>query len=1185
MHTKFQKVISFLLVCIMLTSLFPSTAFAVTAPAETGNISFALQNATVQNTADNVPISDTYIGDVGTQLSFIVLPEEGFCLESITLNGNPIPANEDGSYTVTVTKAESKVAVNCKALSEPVFSVTRETKGWSQSADYLISVADKNYKITSVTVQIGANEPVVIAPDEAGNYPFTVSENVEIKITVTDAAGKVKEKSLTEAEIDVQAPTISEPARKTNNWEKGGKWIFTVEDLGAGVESVSVTDPHGNVTMIPAEIGGGYTYSAHENGSYTITAKDILGNTETHTFTETMEDHTPAVIENIQRSVEGWVSAAQYTFGVRDNQSGVLSVRILLNGKEISVTDHQNGTYSFTANVNGVYQILATDNAGNETEANVEETYVDAVPPVIQSIVTQTEWDANKNTVSITIADDGILDTVTITNGNNESFQVSKDGNNQFSAILLENGSYHVTVLDKAGRHSEADFIIDHIDTEAPSKPVVQSTGGDQWTNTPVTVMATASDLQSGVASYWIYTDSADKSTWQEFTIEDGVGKITLTYGNTSEYYVVAQDGTGRISEPTPMQVFLDTVPPTDCHIDYLETPESGFKCVVNGIRIYSDNFSFTITASDQASGVAAIEYRVNGGEWTRVDGTEATAIVENLPDGQYTVSARAYDLAGNCSQEFFADSFVIVEKTPESMMDLSSAPEVAMNVDDSDYDGSWTNSSVSIEVFGGDAISGNEFYEYRIDYADPELADTVWETVPTENGKTVLTLTEDLNGSISFRAVSYAGNRSMNTARTVKIQKTLPEPAGIRPAAATGNNGWYTQEAKYEIDIPAVKPYQAPVQYWVTGTIDGKEFPAVQYPEKLIINTDGVWEVTVTAIDAAGNHGVSDISSAQFAVDQQVPSGDVFLDNNSILHIQENPPVWDGVNIQNLNKKPDFEIFGNSDLTIHTAAEDKTSGIDAIYYQSCVSYDDYSDDAWTLYDGSIRLNPDRKHILFFKVADKAGNMTYFTASGILLEQQAPVGDDGPEITIIPDKTNLGSGGMYHGDINFHVSVNEPVQENDTFSGLSEVTYKIYCNNTETQSGVLYPMSGNTSDIDGRITHWDGQFTLSAAKNNGNHIVIEVTATDMAGNTRTTRIQDGVIVVDLDKPIVHGKYSDNKPVAEFNGEQLFTGSRTLTVTVTERNFNSEKSHVTVLDTDTQKSVSYEWNQMVIHTLP
>lgn len=1189
------------------------------------NGSYVLSATDAAGNVTEYPFTEDHIDRVNPEISDLIRQESGWTQEvdctftvtdtasgiaSVTLavNGTTtsltagannqyhFTISNNGTYTITVvdqagnatsaTHTENQIDYTAPAISE----VKRRTEGWAQEAVYTFTVTDTGSGVAAVTVQLSQDEQLTLTPDALGNYFFTASANQEYMITATDAIGNSATTSFTASDIDTVVPVVSGLIRETEGWAQEAEYTFSVMDDLSGIASVTIRSSSGKEIGAIAN-GGNYQFTVIENTTFTITVTDAAGNVTEVTFEETLIDRVAPSLKVIGRIQESWQQAADHVFTVEDIASGIQTVKVLFDGKEISVKKVGDGSYRFTAAANGIYTIIVTDMVGNEISQTVTEDHIDLTAPVISDINPQQSWDSTANSVTMRVTDDCELASVTVVDVYGNACAFIQNGSS-FSLTLTENGVYTVTAVDAAGNAAKQTFTVDHIDTQAPTAPELSANGTGFWVNVDVKLNAISSDTQSGVVEYWYSTDTKPypEGNWEKMSFDNGNGTLVLTDDMDLVYSVVAIDAVGRVSAATEIRVQIDKTPAETVAMDHILDSGSGYLRQVEDLRLFVDKITFSADASDSASGVVRYEYKVLGASgsdtgWISVDaGSEGIIETFRGVEDHYTIYLRVYDLAGNCTPEYVAAT-CILENSHIVDTQRNPMPGVEIVTEDGVYDGAWTQDTITVTVSGSSSVSAIEYYEYRIDHVDPAIADLDWTRIALTDGNAKITADRDTNAVYYFRAVSYAGNTSMENTAQIHIQKSAPAAATLTPDAATGTNGWYTVLPNYAVTLPSQNAYFAPVQYLISFTHNGSQQTDVVYdgtnaPQ---ISADGLWRFQITTIDAAGNTATADYSVVNFSVDTKAPSKlDVTMDGSSILNSgsAENS-AWDNVVIENRVLHSDFTIFKTNSVTVKAVADGGDSGLAALYYQVAAEAEDYNGSRnWTLLaaDG-LHLDPDSKNHLYFKAVDVAGNITYFSGSSILLDATAP----GTGVSF--SDVNCSVHGFYNGNVTVDLRVEEPITGTErVFAGLNNVQYRVLCDGNLTQQGQLWPGSGMTTKEQERVLAWNGSFVVTGELNNSNNVVVEIIVTDEAGNTFTHTTADGELRIDMTAPEISGSYDRNDPVVTFQEQGCFTGDRTLTISVTELNFIPEESFIHVLETDTGKEEFYSWTSAGnIHT--
>jgi hypothetical protein len=242
----------------------------------------------------------------------------------------------------------------------------------------------------------------------------------------------------------------------------------------------------------------------------------------------------------------------------------------------------------------------------------------------------------------------------------------------------------------------------------------------------------------------------------------------------------------------------------------------------------YTSSTSLTISALDPLSGIASIEYTLDGGNW--VSGSSLV-----LGDGVHIVQARAADKAGNLSPATMTN--VKVDTT---------APSLAASISGISGNGGWYVADATVTASASDLTSGIALVETRLDGG-------AWS--PGSSA----TLSVDGIHTLDFRATDRAGLQS-TTSRMVKVDKTGP-PINLSPAGTMGSSNWYTSSVSLSISAQDVTSGVASIEYNLDGGSWG--------PGSSLTLGDGDHTVEVRATDNAGNQTTT---SKTIRVDTNAP-------------------------------------------------------------------------------------------------------------------------------------------------------------------------------------------------------------------------------------------------------------------------------------------------------------------------
>ena len=174
------------------------------------------------------------------------------------------------------------------------------------------------------------------------------------------------------------------------------------------------------------------------------------------------------------------------------------------------------------------------------------------------------------------------------------------------------------------------------IDTAPPETVVRGDVAG--WHNAPV--MVDLAPIDDGCAPLTFTEYRVDASeTWTRGTqVVIGAAASHEDDGiHTVEYR--SSDAAGNIAEPASFTVAIDT---------------QGPLCAVEGVDARWHNRTVTLQLSGtdgEGSGIAHLEWRLNGGEWVRGEHPRVVAEVGHENDGINVVDYRSSDVAGNVGE------------------------------------------------------------------------------------------------------------------------------------------------------------------------------------------------------------------------------------------------------------------------------------------------------------------------------------------------------------------------------------------------------------------------------------------------------------------------------------------------------------------------------------------------------
>ena len=141
----------------------------------------------------------------------------------------------------------------------------------------------------------------------------------------------------------------------------------------------------------------------------------------------------------------------------------------------------------------------------------------------------------------------------------------------------------------------------------------------------------------------------------------------------------------------------------------------------------------------------------------------------------------------------------------------------------------------------------------------------------------------------------------------------------------------------------------------------------------------------------------MTDLVSRCVAIDKTAPAGSVTVENNTWMEL--------------LNTIT-FGLFFNKTQQAEIAAEDTVSGMASIEYvisEQAMTESELKMHEWNAYTEPVGLDADGQYVVYAKLTDRAGNITYLSSDGMVIDTVAPV------------VSGIEDGGTYVGEVIFTV--------------------------------------------------------------------------------------------------------------------------------------------------------------------
>ncbi|WP_073705462.1 Ig-like domain-containing protein, partial [Pseudomonas aeruginosa] len=837
-----------------------------TAPAPATDVQVAPDGSSVTGNAEpGATVGVDTDGDGQPDTTVVVGPGGSF---EVPLNP-PLTNGETVTVIVTDPAGNSSTPVTAEAPDFPDAPQVNASNG-----SVLSGTAEAG---VTIVITDGNGNPIgQTSADANGNWSFTpgsqLPDGTVVNVVARDAAGNSS--PATSITVDGVAPNA--PVVEPSN----GSELSGTAEPGS---SVTLTDGNGNpIGQTTADANGNWSFTPStplpDGTVVNVVARDAAGNSSppASVTVDAVAPATPTVDPSNGTTLSGTAEPGA-TVTLTDG-----------NGNPIGqVTADGSGNWTFTPSTplpNGtVVNATATDPSGNASSP--ASVTVDAVAPA-----TPVVNPSNGTTLSGT-AEPGA--TVTLTDGNgNPIGQVTADGSGNWSftpTTPLPNGTVvNATATDASGNTSAGSSVT--VDSVAPATPVINPSNG--------TTLSGTAEPGSSVT----LTDGNGNPIGQ--VTADGSGNWSFTPGtplaNGTVVNATASDPTGNTSAPASTTV--DSVAPAAPVVN----PSNGAE--ISGTA----EPGATVTLTDGSGNPIGQVTADGSGNWSFTPSTP-------LADGT-VVNATATDPAGNTSGQGSTTVDGVAPTTPTvnlsngSSLSGTAEPGSTVILTDgngnpiaevtADGSGNWTYTP-STPIANGTVV--NVVAQDAAGNSSPGASVTVDSQAPAapvvnpSNGTTLsgtaepgatVTLTDGNGNPIGQVTADGSGNWSF-TPSTPLADGTVVNATATDPAGNTGGQGSTT--------VDAIAPATPTV-----NLSNGSSLSGTAEPGSTVILTDGngnpIAEVTadgsgnwtytpstpiangtvvnVVAEDAAGNSS----PPATVTVDSSAPPAPVINPSNGVV-------------------------------------------------------------------------------------------------------------------------------------------------------------------------------------------------------------------------------------------------------------------------------------------------------------
>ena len=578
-------------------------------------------------------------------------------------------------------------------------------------------------------------------------------------------------------------------------------------------------------------------------------------------------------------------------------------------------------------NVEAEYRFKVVNGAGVESEASDPVTImVDKTVPQIEVTGNSDTFTNQDVTLKTAIPDTGLcgIESVTV---NGEPLE-----GDTYTAV--QNGTYTFEVKLHNGNVSSVTVTVSNIDKEVPAVDSVtagnpaSTVDGVQIFQTEAEVTIAAADRGvSGVAKIEYRAVNTENllaklgisGLWQDYDEND---KPVLPEGFSGYVEVRVTDGAGNVSEIFKSDTYLvDTQIPTIT----ADTPYQG--------EWTAENVEITLDGT-AASGIAYFMYKMDSGEWSKLDGSTFTVDAE----GEHTYAFKAVSNASLMSDPIYITTRI-----------ETAAPQAEVSVFGTT--GEWTINAVSFVLKAESVQSGVTYYYDN---------GNGWTKIEGDT----LTVTENGSATYLFKAVNGAGVESVCEGSYLVMKDSEQPTVTVETPEHTPNNA-----------LTATVNATSGVSGIQSITVNGED---ITEASAFTVTENGTYTVTVTA-----NNGLSATTTLMVSsFDYEAPT----VTDISMAHKNT------GGFARFLNKLT-FGLFFNevTEITV-TAGDEGASGLDRIEYRLLDENGAVTAD-WAVYDESDKPTVDNAFCGYVEARayDKAGNESAVISSqGFTVDTEAP---------------------------------------------------------------------------------------------------------------------------------------------------------------------------------------------------
>lgn len=569
-------------------------------------------------------------------------------------------------------------------------------------------------------------------------------------------------------------------------------------------------------------------------------------------------------------STSSWTNGSVSITATASDPSGVNGVSCRFG--EIESWTIGGSVCTMSTPVNDTFYVYAVDAVGNTSAVySYHVTNIDSTAPTMSYTLSpastngQNGWYISPVTLTLNASDasagvDSIYYQIALLGGAPPAPIYTQVVGSSTSITIRQATTVKWYAIDKVTNQSTMRTLTINVDQNAPGVTITPptATGNNGWYTSSVTVPVSAVDGNSTgpykVAS-WDYR--INNGAWTPLAGSSYAVSSTVTIStpgsNVLEVRAVDLAGNQKVASAT---ISMDTTAPTVS--ESLLTPTG-----LNGWYVTSP-IETDLIASDSASGVDAIYYRVNPYGSTTIDPTytkvTASTYALAIANGSWKVDWYATDQAGNTSavRTFYAKVDAL-------------KPVLSETIAPSPVASGWYTQPISIRVSTTDSPTVLPTQPaIQLEY---QLNRSGWQAVTGP-----ITISIDAVHELMVRATDDAGNQTVETLN-LSVDTTAPSLALSLPI--TPKPGWFPKGLNLTANYADVTSKIASVQY----RVNGGPWQTIASPissTDISMNAEGTFTYEVQVTDRAG---LTTTKSTTVNIDATIPA------------LSETIPTPDGAN------------------------------------------------------------------------------------------------------------------------------------------------------------------------------------------------------------------------------------------------------------------------------------------------